>query len=215
MRPVYVATRCPQGSLSLGDRSSASVTEVHDVDGALRVEDPVVKVIPAPPESRRRRSRKSALVCRRAPPGVASRSLPRTTSGAARGHPGCDGMVLRPSNTRRSLPARFGLVIDADAWCRGVTAPHSPDVVGSRGHGDEQQRCDKEAGADQTGARHVFNLPWRAVRTRPVHPSLPGCEPTLHDHRHPARGRDGDRAQHRPHAVARRDAEVDARRDLG
>jgi hypothetical protein len=62
MRPVYVATRCPQGSLSLGDRSSASVTEVHDVDGALRVEDPVVKVIPAPPESRRRRSRKSALV---------------------------------------------------------------------------------------------------------------------------------------------------------
>ena len=42
--------RCPQGSPPLGDRSSASVTEVHDVDGALRVEDPVVKVIPAPPE---------------------------------------------------------------------------------------------------------------------------------------------------------------------
>jgi hypothetical protein len=50
MRQVYVATRCPQASLSLSDRSSASVTEVHDVDGALRVEDPVVKVIPRPEE---------------------------------------------------------------------------------------------------------------------------------------------------------------------
>jgi hypothetical protein len=44
------ATRCPQGSSRLGDRSSASVTEVHDVDGVLRLEDLVVKVIAAPPE---------------------------------------------------------------------------------------------------------------------------------------------------------------------
>jgi hypothetical protein len=47
---VHVRTRCPQGSSRLGYRSSASGTKVHDVDRVLRVEDLVVKVIPAPPQ---------------------------------------------------------------------------------------------------------------------------------------------------------------------